>query len=295
MQSSDDKGYSVSEPTTLLPFLLNALSGISRTKAKQLLAQQQVTIDHVITTQFNAPLTPGQIVRIEKKAGKTPLRSRFVRIVYEDDYLLVVDKAAGIRTNTLPGEAHDSIKRILDQYLQHNHKRLTVHTVHRLDRPTSGLLIFAKNRDVQQQFITQWRDIVTDRRYIALVEGRMERDLGTVQSYLKENKMMVCYSTTTPEEGGQLAITHYRTQKRGADFSLVELKLETGRKNQIRVHMHDLGHPVCGDRKYAATTDPDSRLCLHAFLLAFRHPITGQQLAFTSPPPTAWEKFASEK
>lgn len=276
------RAWRVREPNTLLPFLLNTLNGISRTKAKQLLAQQQVRVDNVITTQFNTPLQPGQTVTIEKSAGKTPLRSRFVRIVYEDAYLLVVDKAPGIRTNTPPGEAHDSLKRILDQYVKRSNPRAAVHTVHRLDKNTSGLLIFAKRRDVQQLFITQWRELVSDRRYIALVEGRMEREAGTVQSYLKENKMMVCYSTPTPEEGGQLAITHFRTLQRTATCSLVELHLETGRKNQIRVHMHDLGHPVCGDRKYGATTDPAHRLCLHAFRLAFQHPITHRQLAFTS-------------
>ena len=277
------RGLLVREASTLLPFLLNALSGISRTKAKQLLAQQQVRVDNEITTQFNTPLRPGQVVTIEKSAGKTPLRSRLVRIVYEDAYLLVVDKAPGIRTNTLPGEAHDSLKRILDQYVKRSKPRAAVHTVHRLDKNTSGLLIFAKRRDVQQLFITQWRELVSDRRYIALVEGRMEQDAGTVQSYLKENKMMVCYSTPTPEEGGQIAITHFRTLQRTDRCSLVELHLETGRKNQIRVHMHDLGHPICGDRKYGATTDPAHRLCLHAFKLSFQHPVTHRQLSFTSP------------
>lgn len=268
----------------LLQFLMQALSGISRTKAKDLLAQQQVLVDDVITTQFNAPLRPGQTVCIVKRGSKTPLRNRFVKIVYEDAHLLVVEKATGIRTSTLPGEPHDSLKRILDEYVKRTNAHHAVHTVHRLDRVTSGLLIFAKKRDVQQTFIRNWHTLVTDRRYVALVEGQMEQDQGTVQSWLSQNKMFVTYSSPT-DNGGQFALTHYQTLQRAATCSLVDLKLETGRKNQIRVHMHDLGHPVCGDLKYGATTDPIGRVCLHAYKLVFTHPVSQRQLTFQTPFP----------
>ena len=282
--------FTVREETTLLPFLLQAMNGISRTKAKELLAQQRVSVDDVLSSRFDTPLRPGQVVRIMRRGTKTPLRSRFVKIVYEDAYLMVVDKSEGIRTNTLPGEPHDSLKRILDDYVKRTNPRMAVHTVHRLDRATSGLLLFAKRRDVQQQFIDHWREMVTDRRYVALVEGRMERERGTVQSYLLENKMFVSYSTPNPEGGGQLAITHFHTLERGEHCSLVDLKLETGRKNQIRVHMHDLGHPVCGDRKYEAATDPCGRVCLHAWKLDFIHPVTHRPMSFTTPVPAVFLK-----
>lgn len=281
--------FTVRNQATLLKFLQQALSGISRTGAKQLLALQQVLVDNEITTQFNAPLRPGQVVRIAKRGSKSPLRSRFVRIVYEDAHLLVVEKATGIRTNTLPGEPHDSLKRILDEYVKRTNPRYAVHTVHRLDRVTSGLLIFAKTRDVQQAFVQNWRTLVTDRRYVALVEGRMEQERGTVQSWLKENKMFVTYSSPV-DNGGQFALTHYQVLQRTDSCSLVDLKLETGRKNQIRVHMHDLGHPVCGDLKYGAATDPISRVCLHAYRIAFLHPVTHRQLEFQTPYPKEFLK-----
>lgn len=275
----------VSQEGPLMEFLLQALSGTSRTRVKELLGRGQVLVDDVITTRYDAPLRPGQTVCIAKQGSKNPLRSPFVKIVYEDAHLLVVEKAAGIRTNTLPGEPHNSLKRILDDYGRGAHPRFTVHTVHRLDRVTSGLLLFAKTRDVQQTFVRNWRTLVTDRRYVALVEGRMEQDVGSVQSWLSENKMFVSYSSDTPD-GGLFALTHYRTLQRGDDYSLVELKLETGRKNQIRVHMHDLGHPVCGDLKYGATSNPIGRVCLHAYKIQFLHPVTRRQLTFQTPVPT---------
>jgi len=153
------------------------------------------------------------------------------------------------------------------------------------------LLLFAKRRDIQQMFTDNWHDLVTDRRYVAVAQGEMEKDSGTVTSWLADNKMFVSYSTPF-DNGGKQAITHYRTLERKNGYSLVELKLDTGRKNQIRVHLHDLGHPIVGDYKYGSTVEeygdrsnPVGRICLHAFRLVFRHPITGETLNFETPYP----------
>lgn len=276
--------YPVTEPAELLNFLMNTIAGISRTRAKELLSQRMVYVNKRITTQFNEPLKPGMLVQVCHHRLIHELKSRWVKLVYEDPYIIVVEKANGILTNSAPGNRTRTVKDILDEYVQRQNKSFSVHTVHRLDRETSGLLLFAKRRDIQQTLIDQWHDIVTDRRYIAVCEGTMERDADTVRSFLKDNRMFVSYSSPE-EEGGKEAITHYHTLKRKNDYSLVELKLDTGRKNQIRVHMQDIGHPVAGDYKYSAQTDPLGRICLHAFRLAFYHPVTHELLKFETPYP----------
>lgn len=283
--------YPVKEPAELMSFLMRVMQGISRTKAKELLSQRMVYVDHVITTRYNHPLLPGQLVQVAKNRHKHELRSRWVRLVYEDAFLLVVEKKEGILTNALPGDRRENVKSILDEYVKRQSKSFSVHTVHRLDKGTSGLLLFAKRRDVQQMFTDNWHDLVTDRRYVAVAQGEMEKDSGTVTSWLADNKMFVSYSTPF-DNGGKQAITHYRTLERKNGYSLVELKLDTGRKNQIRVHLHDLGHPIVGDYKYGSTVEeygdrsnPVGRICLHAFRLVFRHPITGETLNFETPYP----------
>lgn len=289
--------YPVKEPAELMQFLMNRISGISRTRAKELLSQRMVYVDKEIITQYNHPLKPGQLVQIAKNRHVHSLTSRWVRLVYEDAFLIVVEKKEGILTNALPGDRRENVKSILDEYLKRRNKGFSVHTVHRLDKGTSGLLLFAKRRDIQKTFTDNWKDIVTDRRYIAVVQGEMEKDSGVVTSWLMDNKMFITYSSQE-DNGGKLAITNYRTLKRKNGYSLVELKLDTGRKNQIRVHMQDLHHPIVGDFKYgsdAATYgdrhDPIGRICLHAFRLAFRHPITGEFLKFETPYPSTFTEL----
>ena len=285
--------YPVKEPSELLSFLLTNLSGTSRTRIKELLSQRMVYVDKKITTQFNTPLRPGMLVQICNKRHKHTLNSRWVKLVYEDAFLIVVEKANGILTNALPGSRTQTVKDILDEYVKRQNRAFAVHTVHRLDRETSGLLLFAKRRDIQQIFMEHWKEIVTDRRYIAVCEGQMEKDQGTVQSWLTDNRMFVTYSSTF-DNGGREAITHYRTLRRSEGYSLVELKLDTGRKNQIRVHMQDLHHSIAGDYKYGAQTNPIDRICLHAFRLCFTHPITGQPLRFETPYPSTFTDILKE-
>lgn len=289
--------YPVKEPAELMQFLMNRISGISRTRAKELLSQRMVYVDKEIVTQYNHPLKPGQLVQVTKSRHVHSLTSRWVRLVYEDAFIIVVEKKEGILTNALPGDRRENVKSILDEYVKRQNKSCAVHTIHRLDKGTSGLLLFAKRRDIQKTFTDHWKDIVTDRRYIAVVQGEMEKDNGVVTSWLMDNKMFVTYSSQM-DNGGKLAITNYRTLKRKNGFSLVELKLDTGRKNQIRVHMQDLHHPIVGDYKYGSDAsaygerhDPIGRICLHAFRLAFRHPVTGEFLKFETPYPNAFTKL----
>lgn len=278
--------YPVKEADELMPFLTKYVGG-SRTKIKELLSQRMVYVDKKITTQFNAPLKPGQLVQIANRRQIHDMRSKWVKIVYEDAFIIVVEKASGILTNSQPGSRSQTVKDILDEYVKRKSKAFSVHTVHRLDLGTSGLLVFAKRRDIQQKLTDHWHDVVTDRRYIAVCEGSMEKDNGSITSWLMENKMFVVYSSAQ-DNGGKRAVTNYRTIKRKNGYSLVELKLDTGRKNQIRVHMQDLHHPIAGDYKYGAETDPAGRICLHAFRLEFFHPVTGEHLKFETEYPKAF-------
>ena len=283
--------YPVAEPAELMAFLMAKIPGVSRTRVKELLSQRMVYVDKEITTQYNHQLRAGQLVQVAKNRHKHAFNSQWVRIIYEDAFIIVVEKKEGILTNVMPGKRQENVKGILDEYVKRQNRTFSVCTVHRLDRGTSGLLVFAKRRDIQKTFMDNWQDIVTDRRYVAVVQGEMEKDKGTVSSWLSENRMFVTYSSVY-DNGGKYAVTNYRTLKRKNGYSLVELKLDTGRKNQIRVHMQDLHHPIVGDFKYGSVeaeygekADPVGRICLHAFRLAFRHPITGEVLKFETPYP----------
>lgn len=275
--------FHVKESTTLLDFIEHALDGISRSKAKAILGGGGVRVDRKIEHQFDLELRPGQLVEISKRKPKGELQSKFVKIVYEDPSVVVIEKAAGILSMAT---SHHSfcVKTVLDEYFHRTHQKCTAHVVHRLDRDTSGLLVYAKTLEAEQILEHNWRDIVTDRRYVALVSGRPAQERGTVESFLKDNKAYFTYSSPT-DNGGKYAVTHYRVLRSDDRHSLVELKLETGRKNQIRVHMQDLGCPVCGDTKYGNGDDPIGRLALHAFRLNFYHPITGEPLHFETPLP----------
>ncbi len=280
----------VREDTTLLEFIIQAMDGISRNKAKDILAGHGVTVDRRNTTRYDEPLHAGQVVRISKHKRNTQLLNQYVKIVYEDKDLIVIEKATGILS--MPATAKQySVKQVLDEYFAKRHFKCTAHTVHRLDRDTSGLMMYAKDLEIAKILEDNWQEIVYDRRYVAVVSGEMEREGGTIESWLKDNKAYVTYSSPTDPGGGKYAITHYHTLRTSPRHSLIELKLETGRKNQIRVHMKDIGHPVLGDIKYGDGRDPIGRLCLHAFRLHFFHPRTGEPMLFETPFPKDFMKL----
>lgn len=289
MNSHDKSQYTIFKVKTeapLLEFIMQSLQGISRSKAKAILQGGGVRVERKNITQFDFPLHPGMTVEISKRKKGVQLQSKFVKMVYEDRYLCVVEKNIGILSMATDHHLF-SVKSVLDDYFHKSRQKCTAHVVHRLDRDTSGLLIYAKTMEAEQILENNWRQIVTDRRYYALASGRMEESQGTVRSWLKDNKAYFTYSSPV-DNGGKYAVTHYRTVRANDRYSLVELKLETGRKNQIRVHLQDLQHPVCGDIKYGNGDDPCGRLCLHAFRLNFHHPITGEHMHFETPVPRAF-------
>ena len=276
--------YRVREAMTLMEFLMKEMHGISRNRVKNILSGHGIAVDKKLVTQYNFPLKPGMVVRVSKHRRKTELDSKWLKIIYEDKDIIVIDKAPGILSMAATARQF-CVKTILDEYFQRRHFKCHAHVVHRLDRETSGLMIYAKSIEAAQTLEADWKRRVFDRRYIAVVDGQMAQEGGTEESWLKDNKACITFSSPV-DNGGKWAVTHYRRVKTTEDLTLVELRLETGRKNQIRVHMADLGHPVCGDMKYGNGRDPLHRLCLHAFRLYLYHPVTGERMEFETPYPT---------
>ncbi len=281
--------YVVDHEAPLLEYLLQTLQGQSRSKTKATLQGRGVLVDGKCVTQFDFPLQPGMKVSVSKSKRNKQFTSRYVSIVYEDKYLIVVDKAPGI-LSMAAGHSSLNVKSVLDDYFAKSKQRCHAHVVHRLDRDTSGLLVYAKDMETEQTLEHNWHDIVYDRRYVAVLSGEMEEDGGTIANWLKDNKAYVTYSSPV-DNGGKYAVTHFHTLARTTEHSLVEFKLETGRKNQIRVHAADMGHPVCGDKKYGNGDDPVHRLCLHACLLCFYHPVTRERMEFESPIPSSFKNL----
>lgn len=284
-KSTDYNYYEVQEDAPLLEWLLANVKG-SKNKIKDTLHGRGIKVNGKVVTQYDTPLRKGMKVAVSKTKRNDLFKSRYVKIVYEDRYLVVVEKNIGI-LSMAAGHSSLNVKSLLDSYFVKSRQKCRAHVVHRLDRDTSGLMIYAKDMETEQILEHEWHDIVYDRRYVAVVSGEMENDEGTIANWLKDNKAYFTYSSPV-DNGGKYAITHYYTLDRTVDHSLVEFRLETGRKNQIRVHSADMGHPVCGDVKYGNGDDPLHRLCLHAYVLCFYHPITHEAMEFETPIPSSF-------
>jgi 23S rRNA pseudouridine1911/1915/1917 synthase len=271
------KTYNVETEKPLLEFLLETLSG-SRNKIKDILKGRGIQINGRTVTQYDYPLTPGMKVKVSNSKKNDIFKSRWIDIVYEDQYLIVIEKKTGI-LSMAAGHSTLNVKSVLDDYFHKTRQKCRAHVVHRLDRDTSGLMVYAKDIDTEQILEHEWHSIVYDRRYVAVLSGEVVEDDGTIESWLKDNKAYITYSSSE-DNGGKHAITHFHVLKRTTEHTLMEFRLETGRKNQIRVHAAEMGHPVCGDVKYGNGDDPMHRLCLHAYMLCFYHPITNKPLEF---------------
>ena len=321
--------FTVAHDSPLLPYLYEIFPTQSRTGVKNMLAKGQVLVNGESTTAFNQPLRTGDTLLVLPKAismaressanARDEVEKTGVRIVFEDDDYLVVDKPSGLLTvSTAKGSQSKSGKKeatlyaILNAYVKVNARarrkedlasgrtpdRSTakIWIVHRLDKGTSGLVVFAKNEHAKDILQSRWKELVIERRYIAFLEKKVEKASGAIQSWLVENpKSLKVYSYPEEVKDGQLAITHYKVLDyvhRGKGvYTKTEFSLESGRKNQIRVHSADIGHPVAGDEKYGAETDPIRRLALHAATLVFRNPMSGEIVRLKSPLPPAFDKF----
>lgn len=283
--------FKVVEPAQLIVFIMEKMHGVSRNRAKALISNRVVLVNNTITTHPLTELRPGDVVQLDRSKHKKSFHCKELDIVFEDSYLLIIDKHPGLLSMS-NNSRQQTVQTVLNRYLEKGGGRNTSHLVHRLDRDTSGLMVYAKDVQTQQSLINGWQELVTDRRYLALVEGEFEQARGRVQSWLTEDSKFITHSSPV-DNGGKFAVTHYNVLASSNGYSLVECELETGRKNQIRVHMADLGHPVVGDRKYGSDKDPMRRLGLHAYMLCFTHPVTGKHLRFETPVPFCFEKLMS--
>lgn len=275
-----------SEPAELMSFVMEKMPDRSRTDIKSWLRHGQMRIDGTVTTIFNAAVAPGAKVEVNLGRPFVTLRNPRLQLVYEDDDVIVINKGYGLLSvGTQSHRKEESAYSILRDYVKTQDPRNKLYVVHRLDRDTSGLMMFAKSEEAQETLRHNWNNMVLDRLYVALLEGYVKEDSGFVKSRLAENSQFVVYSTENPEEG-KLALTRFRVLKRGNGLSLVEFSLDTGRKNQIRVHSSEMGHPISGDRKYGARESRLNRLCLHARTLRFAHPVTRKDMRFELPVPS---------
>ncbi|MDE7496278.1 MAG: RluA family pseudouridine synthase [Muribaculaceae bacterium] len=273
-----------SEP--LMEFVMASRRDTKRNDVKRWLKYGHLMINGVVTTAFDAPVEPGQWVELNVARPFVVLKHPRLQLVYEDDDVIVVNKGYGLLSvSTESHRKEESAFSILRDYIKRQHPKNKLYVVHRLDRDTSGLMMFTKTEEAQEALRHNWNNMVLERTYVALLEGALRQDSGYVKSRLAENSQFVVYSTEEPNEG-KLAVTHYKVLKRANGFTLAECSLDTGRKNEIRVHCKDLGHPIVGDRKYGAKHSPINRLALHARTLRFAHPITRQDMRFETPVPS---------
>lgn len=271
--------FKVTEPTELMQFLSNQLPDQGRNNIKSLLAHHQILVDDETVSQYNHPLAIGQQVSVIWSKVRKENQPRGLEILFEDDYLIVVVKEAGLLSIATAKENEQTAYSILTDHVKKKDDKNRIFIVHRLDRDTSGIMLFAKSEKVKKLLQENWKDAVEERKYIAITDGPVEKPEEIITSWLTESKAFVMYSSPTPN-GGQKAVTHYKVLKKNRNYSMLEVILETGRKNQIRVHMQDLRHPIIGDKKYGSLKNPIRRLGLHARVLAFRHPITGEDVRF---------------
>ena len=295
-KQKDDTSLRVEQTATLLDFIQSKMGGMAKTSIKQLLSQRRVTVNGVVQTRHDTPLNGGDTVVISSGRGNIQLNHPKLRIVFEDDHLIVVEKQVGLLTvPTFPGSTETTAFSILKAYVRRQNPRAGVYTVHRLDRETSGLLVFAKSPELQHYMRTYWRQLVTKRTYVAVAEGLFEQKEGKITTWLTEDKRNAMVYSSPVDDGGDIAITNYKVIRENAekDLSMVELNLETGRTNQIRVHLASKGHPVSGDRKYGHGNEfsPADRLCLHARVLEFIHPATEQTVHFETPVPKEFNRI----
>ena len=320
IKRKQDTVLKVADGGQLMDFLMAKMGGMARSSVKQLLGQRRVKVGNAIQTRHDFMLKAGDIVTVSSGRGNSQLTHPKLRIVYEDDDLIVVNKQPGLLTvAATPGSSETTAYSILRAYVKKQNARAGIYVVHRLDRETSGLLVFARSEELQHYMRQYWRELVTERTYIALTEGVLSPREGKITTWLTEDKRNAVVYSSPVDDGGDIAITNYKVLKTtttpphpspqgresgsrhfsslegrsgGVTYSLVELHLETGRTNQIRVHLASKGCPVVGDRKYGHGNEssPIDRLCLHAKVLAFIHPVTEKTIRFESPVPKEFNR-----
>jgi 23S rRNA pseudouridine1911/1915/1917 synthase len=265
-----------------------------RTTVKELLKYNQVAVNGMPVTQHDTAITPADTVAVNLTREWKRFQHRRVKLVYEGADILVIEKGYGLLSMGTDRISNGTAYTIMRDWVKWENPQNKLFIVHRLDRDTSGLMMMAKKESAKEAMQHNWNNMVISRKYVCVVEGYLDQDEGEIRSYLAENSKHEVYSTNNPEEG-KLAVTNYRVIKRGLGHTMVEVSLETGRKNQIRVHMKELGHPIAGDRRYGAKASIIHRLALHAQTLRFVHPVTRRDMNFETPIPGTFFKLVGGK
>ncbi len=263
--------YIVKENEILIEFLKKMFSNLSKNSVKSLLHNEKVFVNGNMTTKYNYELNIGDVVEIREKVAKN------IDIIYEDKDIIVINKPSGLLTVATEKEKNKTAYHLVMEYLKKKNKNNRIFIIHRLDKDTSGIIMFAKNERAKHLYQDNWNDIVKKRCYYAVIDGKMENKEGTIKSYLKENGNMV-YSVK--DRSGKLAITEYKVLKERKNISLLDINLKTGRKNQIRVHMKENKTPILGDLKYGEKSKLINRFALHAYKLELVNPVTKKLLTF---------------
>lgn len=280
--------FRITEEAYLLEFLLANIPG-SRNTVKNLLRLGFCAVDGEIVTQFDLPLSPGQLLTVsDANAARAALP---FPIIYEDGQIIVINKKAGLLTIANEKERLHTAYRMTSDYVKAADPKGRIFVIHRLDRDTSGVVMFAKSEAVKRAYQERWDELVIKRGYVAVCEGRLDGERGELVSYLRETRQHEVYVCGEGERGAKKAVTRYRVSRTGPRYSLLEIEIGTGRKNQIRVQLADAGHPICGDKRYGATSNPHGRLSLHASELKILSPFTGKEQTFIAPTPRAFWKL----
>ncbi len=284
--------YPVKTAMELMDFLAAKMPDASRNKLKQLLSKRVVYVDHVITTQYNFPLKPGMLVQISKEKGKKEFHSNYMQLLYEDAYLLIINKKENLPSTAGKGKERTALS-ILREYVQRSGKERRVYPVHKLDRDTSGIMIYAKDEKTQKKLQEYWSRSVQEYKFTGVVRGELEQESGTVFSWVADDQVYVSHAAGALGGGADKAITRYKRIKIANHLSMVELQPQDVRQTQIRLHMNDLGHPIVGDIRYDPEAQSTHRLALHGFRLIFQHPVTGEKMKFETPYPAAFRSMVA--
>ena len=264
--------YFVNGNYLLFDYLRNNIDGKSKNNIKSLLKNEVVFVNGKIVTKYNYVLCDGDVVEINKKKANNN-----INIIYEDNDIIVIDKPSKIINISNKNEKVNTLYRMVSDYLKKEHKKVFI--IHRLDFDTSGIIMFAKSQRVQKLYQDNWNDLAKIREYTAIVDG-ITANKGHIESYLKQTKTLLVYSSKNKD--GLFAITDYEKIGGNSKYSMLKILISTGRRNQIRCHMADIGHPILGDYRYKCKINPIDRLCLHANRLEIINPITKELMVFNS-------------
>ena len=283
------KEFKVHEEAELLEFLFAKFPKLSRNAVKSILSGHYVAVNGAPVSQFNLKLSKDDIVIVSKQRISKKNRQD-LPIIFENEEFIVINKPSGLLTIPSDNEKGRTAYRMVNDYVQQKDKHSRIFVVHRLDEDTSGVLMFAKNPKIKDILQKNWSDIVLERGYYAIVEGKMEKQQDTLVDYLKENTLNLMY-VSDDKKHGKKCVTQYKVLRYKNALSLLDVKIDTGRKNQIRVQLGHIGHHVIGDDKYGEPSDPLRRLGLHAYKLKLVHPVTKKILEFEAPMPKEFEKL----